>query len=236
MTPSLACTGSSARWCPVCGDCACGPRYEGDGADGERTLDDDGCPLHGASSAHARDAAPDLAADHIALADALATAERELARLRAQVEYLAPRQRAGQLVANALHWLDATFYENARNTEIDPWERDDNVKEYLDHWRDALVVPWVKAAADARAEADALRATVEGRDTAPTPQEIDAHAAADTSDRGGQWRVVDADAGWDWLDAGELRQHLARCTFRGVTRYWPLDRDGRPCAWPTVTP
>ena len=41
-------------------------------------------------------------------------------------------------------------------------ERDDNVKEYLDHWRDALVVPWVKVAADARAEADALRATVEG--------------------------------------------------------------------------
>lgn len=77
MTPSLACTGSSARWCPVCGDCACGPRYEGDGADGERTLDDAGCPLHGASSTHARDTAPDLAAKVLALAEALATAERD---------------------------------------------------------------------------------------------------------------------------------------------------------------
>lgn len=101
------CTGSSARWCPVCGDCACGPRYEGAGADGERTLDDDGCPLHGASSQHAREPARavipldrvrellslapgphggtlmdtsmvhDLARDVLSLADALATAERE---------------------------------------------------------------------------------------------------------------------------------------------------------------
>ena len=52
--PSLECTGASARWCPVCGDCTCGPRYEGAGADEERTLDDDGCPLHGASPQHAR--------------------------------------------------------------------------------------------------------------------------------------------------------------------------------------
>lgn len=366
MTPSLACTGSSARWCPVCGDCACGPRYGGDGADGERTLDDDGCPLHGASSAHARDAAPDLAADHLALADALATAERELASLRERDAFLtreriavataldvpyatplgeavatrlarltaerdadaekvaslrqerdardaalysergaraeaearladlawsiekerealeefddaesevreadaspvaslrtrlelrarrdaaltahvetrratsallagaaAPRTSAGQFIANALHWLDATFYENARNTEIDPWERDDNVKEYLDHWRDALVVPWVKAAADARAEADALRATVEGRTVAPTDAEIEAHAAA-----GGRWRsaLMHLRGGHDWMDDDDVRAKV-RLSAPGTWRWWALDATGRPCPWPTV--
>lgn len=43
------CTGLTARWCPVCGNCTC--------ADG-KDLDDDTCPLHGGASRHAQ-AAPD---------------------------------------------------------------------------------------------------------------------------------------------------------------------------------
>lgn len=39
-----ACTGVSASWCPVCGDCLC--RNPAD-------KNDDGCPLHDASSPHA---------------------------------------------------------------------------------------------------------------------------------------------------------------------------------------
>lgn len=80
--PNADCTGNSAGWCPVCGDCTCGPRYEGD-PDGERTLNDDRCPLHAPSSPHAmgdaeglREAAVDVARFAVALAVAV-LAERE---------------------------------------------------------------------------------------------------------------------------------------------------------------
>lgn len=66
-------------------------------------------------------------------------AEQECTGLRTQVAYLAPRQRAGQLVANAMHAIDATFYENTRNTGIDPWEHHDRVSAYLEAWRTHLL-------------------------------------------------------------------------------------------------
>lgn len=44
------CTGSSANWCPNCGDCKC-PLNEYD----ERTLDDFNCPLHSYKSSHAEE-------------------------------------------------------------------------------------------------------------------------------------------------------------------------------------
>lgn len=48
------CTGTSASWCPVCGDCSC-PENDY----GERTLDDDSCRLHSRRSKHAaQDAIP----------------------------------------------------------------------------------------------------------------------------------------------------------------------------------
>lgn len=40
-----SCTGISASWCPVCGDCAC--------TDREQALDDLDCPLHSPMSIHA---------------------------------------------------------------------------------------------------------------------------------------------------------------------------------------
>lgn len=45
------CTGISARWCPRCGDCTCGPWPEDD--PDEWDIHHDGCPLHGLSSTHA---------------------------------------------------------------------------------------------------------------------------------------------------------------------------------------
>ncbi len=45
------CTGMTATWCPTHGECRCTNRLE----DGEFTLDDFGCPLHGADSPHAAD-------------------------------------------------------------------------------------------------------------------------------------------------------------------------------------
>lgn len=44
------CTGSSAKWCPNCGDCKCPlNKYN------ERTLDDFDCPLHSYKSSHAEE-------------------------------------------------------------------------------------------------------------------------------------------------------------------------------------
>lgn len=57
----------------------------------------------------------------------------------------------------------------------------------------------------ARAEADALRAIVDGRAEAPTDAERAVHA--------GEW--------------------LVRYRDSRACRWWPLDSTGRPCAWPT---
>lgn len=47
------CTGLAATWCPVHGDCTC-PSYGLGGDPEERDLDDPTCPLHSASSTHAK--------------------------------------------------------------------------------------------------------------------------------------------------------------------------------------
>ena len=44
------CTGISAGWCPVCGDCTC-PRDDTD----TREEQSDNCPLHGTVSSHGED-------------------------------------------------------------------------------------------------------------------------------------------------------------------------------------
>lgn len=71
------------------------------------------------------------------LNDALDRAASENAALRAQNAYLAPRQRTGQLVANALYVLDPVFYEATRGTGIDPFNHDDRVVDYLRAWRES---------------------------------------------------------------------------------------------------
>lgn len=93
------------------------------------------------------------------------------------------------------------------------------------------------------AERDALRVIVEGRLTPPTPEEIAAHAPF-----GGTWAVTAA-----WFAsrtpmpdgplstpgrAESVANNLARGEpAEGYPQRWvPIDREGRPCAWPTVTP
>lgn len=49
------CTGPSATWCPIHGDCRC-PHVNGDPQQG-RTLEDPACPLHALGSLHADDLA-----------------------------------------------------------------------------------------------------------------------------------------------------------------------------------
>ena len=83
----------------------------------------------------------------------------------------------------------------------------------------------LSCAADLARELLALRAVFEGRTTRPSHEEACAHEAA-----GGWWLVlrpgvgaprVDTYAGWAWLPDTALR-------------WWSLDVDGRPCAWPVA--
>lgn len=76
----------------------------------------------------------------------------------------------------------------------------------------------------------------------PTDAEIEAHEAAD-----GAWLVT-----LDWGDGGspvldlysarDVRHYAERSEAKSddlscrVTAWRAVDRDGRPCAWPTVTP
>lgn len=75
-----------------------------------------------------------------------------------------------------------------------------------------------------------LRAMVDGREVAPFNEEITVHAK-----RGGLWLICrpgSAHVGSDLMafDARDLHER------HGLTSRWlPLSRDGRPCAWPEVT-
>ena len=70
---------------------------------------------------------------------ALAAVTAENHALRAQNAYLAPRQRAGQLVANAMYAVDPVFYEAHRGDFTDPFNNDGRIEAYLRAWREASV-------------------------------------------------------------------------------------------------
>ena len=77
------------------------------------------------------------------------------------------------------------------------------------------------------AERDRWRSTAEGRGAPPSDAEIDAHI--------GYWRWYGGGEGRDGLDGAEARRwrekmHLWTCSVR----WWPIDRYGVPCAWPTA--
>lgn len=92
------------------------------------------------------------------------------------------------------------------------------------------------------AEVRRLRTLLEGRATTPTAAEADA-----LEDEDGCWLVT-----LDWGDGGppvldlygarDVHRYTERSEAKGddlscrVTTWRALDRDGRPCAWPTVTP
>jgi hypothetical protein len=84
------------------------------------------------------------------------------------------------------------------------------------------------ALAKVTAERDALRATIDGRATPPTHAEIASHEA-----RGGVWLVMDSRG---VLSALGEPLATARAERGSGRRWWPLDAECRPCAWPEVTP
>ena len=111
----------------------------------------------------------------------------------------------------------------------------------------ARLRPWQDAAADAttlrtraEAERDALRAIIDGRTTPPTDAEIAAHDHA-----GGWWSYLPppgqssctcAACATHQQPGGELpRSNVRVVASLGDGRWWALDAQRRPCAWPVVT-
>lgn len=82
-----------------------------------------------------------------------------------------------------------------------------------------------------RADNVRLRAIVEGRTRAPTDAEIAAHAAA-----GGAWLLQDASYDVERVSAQRARVAAARTRSSVTThqRWWAIDREDRPCPWPTA--
>ena len=80
-----------------------------------------------------------------------------------------------------------------------------------------------------RAEAALMREIIEGRTTPPTDAEIEAHAAA-----GCGWWLIVTEHSFDY----DMPDAVARDEWvqAGAVRWCPCADDGRPCAWPTVTP
>lgn len=81
------------------------------------------------------------------------------------------------------------------------------------------------------AEIMRLGAIIEGRTTRPTYPEINAHALAD-----GKWLVrYERDGAETTTQVREFEGARWDCTTGSLAhRWWPLDKNGRPCAWPTV--
>ena len=79
------------------------------------------------------------------------------------------------------------------------------------------------------AEVARLGAIIEGRTTPPTDAEIDAHERV-----GGVW-IIDHAEGPAFARFREDARLWQR-GYPGKARRWlPIDRDGRPCAWPVVS-
>jgi hypothetical protein len=82
-----------------------------------------------------------------------------------------------------------------------------------------------------RAEAALMRSIIEGRTTPPTRESFIALGATD-----GTVRYHRPDGGHGWFPASDPWWGAVVSLCREGARLWAHDADGRPCAWPTVTP
>lgn len=85
-------------------------------------------------------------------------------------------------------------------------------------------------------ERDAAYATIAGRDTPPTYEEIVAHHAAGGSWLVGGQSVYGVTANFRATSERREASHAAEALARPPFRWVALDDRGCPCAWPTVTP
>lgn len=83
---------------------------------------------------------------------------------------------------------------------------------------------------DLVAEVERLRDVIAGRTTPPTSTERVAHLRATGYD--GRWRV--RHGALDLVGVFHDSVLLANALRVTDARWWPLDAEGRPCAWPTA--
>jgi hypothetical protein len=142
----------------------------------------------------------------------------------------------GATLPTLLDALDAA--ERERDQALPEVRR---LREREEHFAQALRVAdggqyrndWDSAIRRVVAELDAARAIIDGRTTPPTEEEQAAHAATD----GDEWLVRYRVAYEGEFIFQESFTDLSGFYDGGMIaeRWWPLDADGRPCAWPTVT-
>ena len=80
-------------------------------------------------------------------------------------------------------------------------------------------------------ERDEARAIIEGRPTPPTDEECIAHERREC----GLWMLSVGGGVPDIVFGTRARVHASLPRGRVAVRWWPIDEDGRPCAWPVVT-
>ena len=163
-----------------------------------------------------------------ALRGSLDDSERLAAGLRDDLERLRERLRPWQDAAADATTL-RTRAEAERDAALAHAEELTRALRIADRTHDATL-----------AERDALRAIIDGRTTPPTEAEIEAHDAA-----GGWWlylpergigRCSCSACRTAQMPAGELLPGNVRMVAAvGGGRWWALDAQRRPCAWPVVT-
>lgn len=127
-------------------------------------------------------------------------------------------------------WSEATLREHAESARTG--EADAAIDRILMARGAGRTVPMVRAdrLAAMEVDRDAQRAIVEGRTTAPTDADLDAHAKA-----GGMWLSVGVSAGGGV--GGVVTTSLTRQrrdTALAPLRWWPMTAGGVFCAWPKV--
>lgn len=171
--PAAACTGVTAQWCPVHGDCAC---PEDEQRPGERTFDDPRCPLHAPTSKHAEEERAYLEAPEPAVpvgkVRALAALAIQAARYRHPKEALW----AGLLDLGLARLIDADGNPIEATDDPDPdMEMTEEAKRFLDALKGGAPVepePGAVLAGIVRAEEHERAALVRERDEARAAAEV----------------------------------------------------------------